>query len=46
MLRLREQQAAESPGMTVEVLDRVGEQHAALLAEWNRASAGAPRYVQ
>ena len=46
MLRLREQQAEESPGMTVEVLDRVDEQHAALLAKWNRFASGASRYVQ
>jgi Flp pilus assembly protein TadB len=47
MLRLREQQAEESPGMSVEVLDRVDEhRHAALVSKWNRLSAGAGRYVQ
>jgi Flp pilus assembly protein TadB len=47
MLRLREQQAEESPGMSVEVLDRVdGHHHAALVSKWNRSTAGEGRYVQ
>lgn len=47
MLHLREQQAQTSPGMSVEVLDRVDEhQHAALVSEWNRLTAGTTRYVQ
>jgi hypothetical protein len=47
MLRLREQQAEESPGMSVEVLDRVDDHHhAALVSKWNRLTAGASKYVQ
>jgi len=47
MLRLREQQAEECPGSSVDVLDRVDDHHhAAPVSKWNRVTADASRYVQ
>lgn len=46
LLRLREQQAMESPEMTVEVLDRIDGERADGLAGWHRRASVGSRYVQ
>jgi len=46
MVRLREQQAADNPHLTVEVLDRVDGPQQLLAAKWRAHSAAAAHYVQ
>jgi hypothetical protein len=46
MLRLREQQAADDPDLTVEVLERIDGAHALPPSAWRRPTGAGSRYVQ
>ncbi len=46
MLRLREHQSEENPGLTVEVLDRVDGPHPLLDSKWSKRESAATQYLQ
>ncbi len=46
MLRLREHQSEENPGLTVEVLDRVDGRHPLPDSKWSKRESAATQYLQ
>ncbi len=46
ILRLREHQSEENPGLTVEVLDRVDGRHPLLDSKWSKRESAATQYLQ